>query len=232
VAAAAWCGFGFVWNVAVIGSLIRASEAGQCLTVIILIPFSLIGLLLLLVVFTSLGVALDSLLHLGESSAPVPVVQPDTGPPVSPAQTSIPSSSDFLKTSPVLGTLFLISFLNWFVFFGVSMYFGGDALGTLPSKDGFVVTSHGHHKVVSPSVWQFSLFYSGATLLGTPLIWLAFAARQFAGRAKQVKRWKALLICAFIVVWVVGWNSSIGSSIRRSIEDWKMYERHEQSAPS
>src|SRR5438552_18576340 len=91
-------------------------------------------------------------------------------------------------------------------------------------RDGFVVTSHGHHKAVSEAVWQFSLFYSGATLLLTPLIWLMFAAGQFAGKLKQARWWKVLLICGFIVVWVVGWYSSIGSSMRRSIKDWKTYE--------
>ena len=81
VAAVAWCGVGFFWNVAVIGSLIRASYAGKCLTLLIMIPFSLIGLLLLLVTFTSLGVAVDCLLHTGQSSASAIVVQPTTGPP-------------------------------------------------------------------------------------------------------------------------------------------------------
>lgn len=226
VAAVAWCGVGFVWNVAVIGSLIRASYSGQWLTLLIMIPFSLIGLLLLLVVFAGLGIAVDSLLHIGQSSTSATVVQMSTERPVSqPTQPTDRSSREFFRTSPVLGTLLLISFLNWFVFFGISMYFGGDALGTLPSRDGFVVTSHGHHKAVSESVWQFSLFYSGATLLVTPLIWLTFAARQFAGQVKRVRWWKVLLICGFIVVWVIGWYSSIGSSMRRSIEDWKTYER-------
>ena len=232
VATVAWCGIGFVWNVAVFSSLIRASYAGQCLTLLILIPFSLIGLFLLLVMFTGLGVAVDSLLHIGQPTSAI-VVQQSTGLPESqPTQSTGRSSGDFLRTSPVLGTLLLISFLNWFVFFGISMYFGGDALGTLPSRDGFVVTSHGHHKAVSESVWRFSLFYSGTTLLVTPLIWLIFAARQFAGQVKQASRWKVLLVGGFILVWVVGWYSSIGSSMRRSIVDWKQYQRPKPAAPN
>ena len=91
----------------------------------------------------------------------------------------ISTIEDLVKQSPVLGMLFVLSFLNWFLFFAVSMYLHGDALGTVPSRDGFVVTSHGHHTAVSQSAWVFSLFYSGATVKLTPAIWVASAARIF-----------------------------------------------------
>src|SRR5437660_9499316 len=79
------------------------------------------------------------------------------------SQQTAPSYGAFLKTRPILGTLGILTFLNWFVFFGVGMYLHGDALGTLPSRDGFVLSSHGHHTPVSESVWLFSLIYSRAT---------------------------------------------------------------------
>ena len=132
------------------------------------------------------------------------------------------SSDDFFKTSPILGTLALLAFVNWFVFFAVSMYLGGDALDTLPSRDGFAVTSHGHHKPVSESVWLFSLFYSSATLLLSPLILFLFAARH-AGRKLLQKPWPfKLLLCGFILIWILGWYSSIGSSLSSSVKDWQM----------
>lgn len=142
-----------------------------------------------------------------------------------PAQSTTDPSNDFLKASPILGTLALLAFVNWFVFFGVTMYLGGEALDTLPSKDGFVVTSHGHHKAVSESVWLFSLFYSSATLLISPLIMFLFAARHAGGKLKDIPWPLKLLICGFLLFWCVGWYSSIGSSLCRSVKDWQMLKR-------
>lgn len=142
-----------------------------------------------------------------------------------PTQISVAQSSESPKASPLLDVLAFALFLNWFVFFGISMYIGGDSLGTLPSRDGFIVTSHGHHKAVAESVWLFSLCYSGTTLLLTPLVWLSLAARQSGGQLRQA-RWKTrLLVCGFILVWVVGWYSSTINSIRRSVEDWQTLKR-------
>lgn len=226
VAAVVWCGVGFGWNVGVFRALIQAADEGRTSTLLIMVPFSLIGWFLLVVIFTGLGIGIDSLLRLGQSSTSATIARPSAQPAVSqPMQTTDRSSENILNTSPVLGALLLISSLNWFVFFGTSIYLGGDALGTLPSRNGYVVTSHGHQTAVSERVWQFSLFYSGATLLVTPAIWLTFAVRQFASQLQQTRRWKALLICGFVLVWVIGWYSSIGSSMSRSINDWKEYKR-------
>src|SRR6266850_6237737 len=81
-----------------------------------------------------------------------------------------PVNEASLKDHPIIATLGILAFVNWFMFFGVSMYLHGDALRTLPSRDGFILTSHGNHTPVSESVWLFSLLYSGATLLLTPLM--------------------------------------------------------------
>jgi hypothetical protein len=142
-----------------------------------------------------------------------------------PAQNKISNLQDFVKQSPFLGTLFVVSFLNWFLWFGINLYLHGDALGTIPSRDGFTVKSHGHFTPVSESVWVFSLFYSGATMLLTPAIWIGAAARMIGGRLQQPKWFIRLGMVAFILVWCLGWYASIGRSFRRSVEDWQTLKR-------
>jgi len=142
-----------------------------------------------------------------------------------PTSNSISSVQDLVKQSPILGSLFVLSFLNWFLFFAVTMYLHGDALGTFPSRDGFAVESHGRYTPVSESAWLFSLFYSGTTILLTPAIWIVSAARFFGSQLRQAKWPTRLAICGFILVWCVGWYSSIGHSFRRSVEDWQGLKR-------
>ena len=139
------------------------------------------------------------------------------------------SGISFRKT-PILGALAMLSFPNWFVFAGISMYLGGDALGILPSRDGFVLTSHGRHTAVSESAWIFSLYYSSGTLLLTPLIWFLFIARQIGHRWKKQKWPLKLFVSIFLLVWIVGWYSSIGNSFRRSLGDWQKL-KHSTTAP-
>ena len=139
------------------------------------------------------------------------------------------SLQDFIRQSPILGTLFVVSFLNWFLFFAISTYLHGDALGTYPSRGGFVVKSHGHFTPVSESVWVFSLFYSGATVMVTPAIWIASAASMFGGQLRHRTLIARFGIPLFIVLWCLGWYSSIGSSFRRSLEDWRRLRRPNQA---
>ncbi|MEY2563767.1 MAG: hypothetical protein QOH88_1960 [Verrucomicrobiota bacterium] len=146
------------------------------------------------------------------------------------SQATPKSLQEFVRQWPILGTLFVASFLNWFLFFAISMYLHGDALGTYPSRDGFVVKSHGHFTSVSESVWVFSLFYSGATVMVTPAIWISSAALMFGGQLRHAKSVARIGIPVFIVVWCLGWYSSIGSSFRRSVEDWQRLKRTNQSA--
>ncbi len=86
-----------------------------------------------------------------------------------------PTLQEQFRASPVLSVLALITFINRFMFFGISAHFGGDALGILPSTDGFVVTNHGHKTVVTESVWLFSLIYPYCTLMLTPAIMLLYS---------------------------------------------------------
>src|SRR3954469_12177678 len=139
------------------------------------------------------------------------------------------SLEEFVRQSPVPGTLFIASFLNWFLFFAISMYLHGNALGTFPSKDGFVVKSHGHFTPVSESVWVSSLFYSGATVMVTPAICISSAARMFSGLLRHTKLIARFGIPVFMVVWCLGWYSSVGSSFRRSLEDRQRLKRPNQA---
>lgn len=141
----------------------------------------------------------------------------------------ISTVEDLVKQSPVLGTLFVLSILNWFLFFAISMYLHGDALGTLPSRDGFVVMSHGHRTAVSQSAWVFSLFYSGATVMLTPAIWIASAARIFGGRWSQAKWFTRFGVPLFICIWCLAWYSSIGGSFRHSVKDWQKLKESNHS---
>jgi hypothetical protein len=124
-----------------------------------------------------------------------------------------------MTTYGIAGTLMAIAFINWFLFFGISSYLGGDALNTLPSRDGFVLTSHGNQTLVSEPVWICDLLYSGATLLLTPLVLLigAIASGSLLRRERASTKWG--LLC-FIAIWLIGWEWSIGSAVSRSAVDW------------
>jgi hypothetical protein len=129
--------------------------------------------------------------------------------------------------SDVVITLFLLSFVGWVLFIIVSAYLSGDAIGTSPSKDGFVVTNHGRKTTVSESVWLFSLFFSSGMLLLLPSMQLPMFVRLFL--RNQAKRWTRWLIGAFLLVWFAVWYLALGRSTYDSIMDWN---RWKQTNPS
>jgi hypothetical protein len=132
-----------------------------------------------------------------------------------------------LKGKPILGALVLIAFVNWFVFFGISMYLGGNATGVLPSQEGYVLKSHGNRRTVSESTWVFSLFYSTASLLGTPAIILPIVLWKLNMQKQNAKPQVKLLVGLFVSLWVVLWFSGIGSEFYRSCNDWQKLKHHE-----
>jgi hypothetical protein len=67
VGAVVWFAAAVVWNLATFSCLIRAAREGQVVLMLMMIPFSLFGLFLLLLLFVGLGLALDWLFHLGQS---------------------------------------------------------------------------------------------------------------------------------------------------------------------
>jgi hypothetical protein len=219
-AAVVWCLVAVAWNLGVFGSLARSAREGQTLTLAILVPFSLIGWFLLLVLFTCIAVLLDSAFRLGgQPSATEPAVLPPAPCPPAKAENALS-----LADSPILGSLALLAFVNWFVCMGVHLYMGGDALGILPSSDGFVVKSHGHRAPVSEAAWVFNLFYSAATFLLSPMVVSLFAAKQARGQWKPGRWPLKIFVSLFIIVWAAGWYSSIGSSFFRSFENWREFK--------
>ena len=117
---------------------------------------------------------------------------------------SIPKDSRTLdyRATPALTTLAVLAAVNWFVFAGVSMSIGGHSVGTLPSKDGFVVTSHGNDTKVSEQVWIFALFYPYLTLTITPAVGFFFLRRHVAQQLHPGLQWIALL---FFLLWAIFW---------------------------
>jgi hypothetical protein len=59
-----WVTVAMMWTLAVDGCLFRAAHAGDSITVLVLIPFSLIGWFLLLVRFVSAALTIDCILRL------------------------------------------------------------------------------------------------------------------------------------------------------------------------
>jgi len=127
---------------------------------------------------------------------------------------------------PILGTLVLIAVVNWFVCFGISLYWGGDATSVLPSQEGFGLKSHGNRRAVSESTWVFSLFYSTATLLGTPAIILPIVLWHLNKQKQNAKPQVKLLVGLFVSLWVILWCAGLGSDFYRSWSDWQKMKQH------
>jgi hypothetical protein len=128
-------------------------------------------------------------------------------------------SIGYLVAHGIVPAVCAIAWINWFLFCGISGYLGGDALHTLPSKDGFVLTSHGRPTPVSEPVWVCNLFYTGATLLLTPLVFLgAIASGSLRSRALRAgSKWPLLW---FVAIWLIAWEWSIGTAVYRAAADW------------
>ncbi len=78
----AWCVCGLVWNWAVLASLVRAAAKGQSWIMVMLIPFSVAGWFLLLVLFVCVGLAIDALFKMGDSAPSAhPAEEPVREPP-------------------------------------------------------------------------------------------------------------------------------------------------------
>jgi hypothetical protein len=229
IATMVWCAVAAVWNLSIYAVLVRSAIRGQTANFFLLIPFEIIGFFLLLLLFTCVGVALDFILRLEKETTPNVPVEPLK--PVEPLQPAQSSDGISFKGKPVLGALVLIAFVNWFVFFGIDMYLGGDAVGILPSKEGFVLKDHGRRTPVSKSVWVFSLYYDTATLLGSPAIIIPIVLWQLREKRKTTKWPMQLFVGLFLVVWITGWFGGIGSDFLRSCADWQKVKNGSLSLP-
>jgi hypothetical protein len=102
------------------------------------------------------------------------------------------------------------------VFAGVSLTIGGDSIGTLPSKQGFVVTSHGNETVVSERTWLFCLFYPAATLSLSPLLIVPFFATEVSFSNRRARYFAIGLACLWYLLWF--W-----SILSAAIDSWIDY---------
>jgi hypothetical protein len=120
--------------------------------------------------------------------------------------------------APVRFTLLICIICNWFVWGIISLCIGGDAIGTMPSAQGYLLRSNGKFRAVSKGIWVFSLSYSTATLLITPLAFVlvctALIRGMFGGRAPY---WKAALV--FSIFWYGPWAYAIIYHSFRSLFD-------------
>jgi hypothetical protein len=123
------------------------------------------------------------------------------------------------RKHPIAGGCMALVVLNWLLFMGMSLHFGGFADGMRPSVDGFVLEDHGRRTPVSPSVWLFSLIYGGVTLTLTPPIAIVLIRtlikELWAG--DPVLEWA--VVCIFLI-WLIGWESGVGGGFVESIRDW------------
>jgi hypothetical protein len=132
---------------------------------------------------------------------------------------SPPSHTNWRK-HPIAGGCALLTILNWLLFFGMSMYLGGFALGTRPSVDGFVLVNKGRHSPpVSESVWLFCLIYGGLTLALLPPLAMFFISVQCKERWTDDPRLKWAIFCGALL-FLIAWESGVGSSLCESIRDW------------
>lgn len=63
-AAIVWCGAGVIWNITIIGLQLHMAYEGRGGSMLIIIPWSLIGWFLLCVLFVGLGVLVDSVVSI------------------------------------------------------------------------------------------------------------------------------------------------------------------------
>jgi hypothetical protein len=125
--------------------------------------------------------------------------------------------SQWFWLAPIRLTLTAGVVLNWFVFFYVSASIGGDAIGTTPSTQGFVVTEHGLRTHVTAPIWLFSLFYSLATLLLSPLLFVLLIA-SFAPR--RTRRSPYALMILLFMPWYGLWSYALLRDGSHSLLDY------------
>lgn len=109
--------------------------------------------------------------------------------------------------------------LNWLLFMGMSVHFGGFAVGMRPSVDGFVLENDGRRTPVSPSVWRLSLIYGGVTLMLSPPIAIVLIRTRikhlWAG--DPVLKWA--VVCMFLI-FLSGWEWGAVGGFVASLRDW------------
>lgn len=125
-----------------------------------------------------------------------------------------------LKTSRTRRRLALLLAIGWIAFVACVLIVlpacGGIALGTRPSATGFAVADKGKLHPVGEAVWLFNLHFSLLGLaIGPTLCCSALVAALIS-----FKRWKALLVLPFIIVWLIAWDWDMIGGYVSAISDW------------
>ena len=107
--------------------------------------------------------------------------------------------------------IFIIDFVNWFIFAVVVLSIGGDALDTQPVNGRFYVESHGTQTDVCEATWVFSLFYSYVSLILLPVGALCFVPYlhrvKWKGQEEQNTGWTKRT--SVVVFFLVGFMTSL-----------------------
>lgn len=75
----------------------------------------------------------------------------------------------------IAAILFFVAITNFFVFFMVAVYIGGDAWNGKVENGHYYVANHGKYTEVSPGVWHYSRAHVVSVLITHPLGILAVA---------------------------------------------------------
>jgi hypothetical protein len=129
-----------------------------------------------------------------------------------------PRSNENWRKHPIAAGCMALVVLNWLLFMGMSIYFGGFADGMRPSVDGFVLENKGHRTPVSPSVWLFSLIYGGVTLTLTPPIAIVLVRARIKHLWAEDPVLKWAVVCIFLM-WLIGWESGVVGGFVASLRD-------------
>ena len=107
------------------------------------------------------------------------------------------------REAPVLTVLAAAGLTSFAGFLLLNRILGGDAAGTLPSQQGFVVDDRGTLTPVSEGTWLFSLCCSVASNVLGHLPLLVLLAVTQRHRLRTLKHY---FMAAFLVMWQVGWT--------------------------
>ena len=132
-----------------------------------------------------------------------------------PKESALAASNE--RASPLLIKWLVLLAANWWFCGIAAVIIGGDALGTLPAQDGYIVKSHGTVTNVSGAVWVFSLTYSYLTLAFSPLVFSALIASHLLRDVPPAGRWVAV---AFFCLPGGVWWALLSRAMLQSVQSY------------
>ena len=113
---------------------------------------------------------------------------------------SVRAKDEFSRLPGWLKKLGTLSSANWMVWWGVTVFLQGTALGTKVHHNQYVLVDRGRLTSVSQSLWWFSLVYSWlSNLLPCVVVWLALL---YFDRLEPVGKVFVILGALFSVLWL------------------------------